>query len=189
MNPTSKNPAADPESTHFLKLLAEQEKVRDAKLAGIKTVLVVLSSRGMVFDRESLRQKVLLTYPDATVFFKNTMGLDMGAKCPSTVDLLLDLTGPGQKQGWFYARKLRGIARVAIGRNAGIFRARIYDRIFDEKRANLGLTVLPLDILDRERFVQKQVLALAGVVLSQYGDTPRDKSYEIASTLPPMAKH
>ncbi|MBY0470245.1 hypothetical protein K2X30_03690 [bacterium] len=174
----------DRETEAFLQKLDEEEHVRKNRIQGIKTVLVVLSSRGMVFDVPALKQKILLAYPDSQVFVRTTLGVAVGEKAPSRVDLLLDFTGPRQRQGLFYSKKLRRTAKVAIGRNAGFFRGS-YDRIFDEKK---NLKTLPTDLLARERQVQKQVLALAGIPLAQSGDTPDDIGKSIALKLPSMAK-
>jgi hypothetical protein len=175
----------DVESEQFLKLLAEQEKIKSNRVPGVRTVLVVLSSRGMVYDTESLRQKVLLAYPEAAVFFRTTGGKSIGLAAPGRVDLLIDFTGPRQRQGLFYSRRLRSIARVAVGRNAGLFRKRLYDRVFDEKAPNADM---PSELLERERWVQRQVLALAGIPLSQMGDTPPDRGQSIALELPALKR-
>ena len=175
----------DNESVGLMHLLEDEQKIRMNRVPGVRTVLVVLSSRGMAFDRDSIRQKIILTYPEAVIFFKNTRGDDLGAKAPSQVDLLIDLTGPRQKQCLFYARKLRKTARVATGRNVGFFRKNIYDKVFDEKA---HMKELPLDLLERERMVQKQVLALAGVALAQTGNATADLSKKIALDLPPMGR-
>lgn len=156
-------------------------------IPGVRTVLVVLSARGMVYDTHALRHEVRQSYPDATVFFCTTQGSPVGAQAPSFVDLLIDLTGPGQKQSLFYARKLRRRARVVVGRNAGLFRKRIYDRVFDEK-AKPAVAQLPVDSLNRERVVQKEVLGLAGVSLAVTGETHPDLGKSIALRLPPMLK-
>jgi hypothetical protein len=74
---------------------------------------------------------------------------------------------------------------VAVGRNAGLFRRRIYDKVFDEKAQ---MAKLPRDVLDRERHVQREVLALAGVALKQAGDTLPDRGQTIALGLPPLMK-
>ncbi len=176
----------DPQSEAFLNLLAEQERVRANRVAGVRTVLVILSARGMVYDRESLRQKILLTYPDAAVFFRTTLGKAVGVEAPVKVDLLIDFTGPGQRQRFFFAKKLRRMARVAVGRNSGLFRKKIYDRIFDEKSAEHARR-LPKDLLAREREVQREVLHLAGVALSQQGDVLPDRGRTIALALPGLA--
>jgi hypothetical protein len=178
-------PAFDTESESFLNLLADQERVRSQRVSGVRTVLVVLSSKGMVYDMESLRQKIVLAYPEAAVFFRTTSGQSVGVASPNRVDLLIDLTSPRSRQGWFYARKLRGMARHAVGRNAGLFRKAIFDRIFDEKAAKASV---PTDQLERERYVQRQVLELAGVALAQMGDTPPDRGQKIALELPPMKR-
>jgi hypothetical protein len=138
----------------------------------------------MVYDIESLRQKSLLSYPDAAVFFVTTDGKGIGAASPVQVDLLIDLTGPGQRQGLFFARKLRRMARIAVGRNAGMFRKRIYDRIFNERSPSVRL---PVERLQKERLVQKAVLELAGVAFMPTGDTPPDRGKITPMDLPPFA--
>jgi hypothetical protein len=179
----------DSESQTFLSTLMSEEQVRSHRIPGVRTVLVVLSAKGMVYDIESLRQKILLSYPDSTVFFLTTLGKPVGSLPPRQVDLLIDFTGSGQRQGWFYARKLRRMARVAVGRNAGLFRKRIYDKIFDEKSPDPALEKLAAsDVLERERQVQKRILNLSGVAFVQYGDTPPDRGKSIALELPPMQR-
>src|SRR5579885_3511462 len=143
----------DAESTHFLSTLMSEEQVKAHRIPGVRTVLVVLSAAGMVFDIESLRQKILLSYPDSTVFFLTTLGKPIGSPPPRQVDLLIDFTGPRQRQGWFFARKLRRMARAAVGRNAGLFRKRIYDKIYDEKAPESKDSALSKDVLERERQV------------------------------------
>ena len=172
-------------SDFYLALLAEQERVRGNHVAGVRTVLVVLSAAAMVSDTDALRHKVLSAYPDAAVFFATTQGKPLGAPAPQTVDLMIDMTGPGQRQGIFFAKKLRRMARVAIGRNAGLFRKRIYDRVCDEKQKQAQL---PRETLAREREVQRQVLALAGVASVPSADAGPDRGQTIALELPPMAK-
>lgn len=175
----------DPESHLFLSRMAEQERTKSNRVPGVRTVLIVLSSAGMVFDVEALRQKVLLSYPDAAVFFVTTLGKPIGLSAPAHVDLLIDFTGPRQRQGLFYSKKLRRIARMAVGRNAGFFRRKIYDRVFDEKAK---ASELPSEVLTRERQVQKEVLALAGVAFVPAGDTPPDRGKITPTELPPFAK-
>ncbi len=177
--------AADPESTQFLARMAEQERYRNNRHAGVRTVLIVLSAAGMVYDVESLRQKVLLSYPGTTTYFMTTCGKSIGAVAPAHVDLLIDFTGPKQRQGLFFSRKLRRGARLAVGRNAGWFRKSIYDRVFDEK---VRAGELPKEMLARERAVQKEVMALAGVAMVPMGDTPPDRGKITPMELPPFAK-
>ena len=183
--PTSSTSAMDQVSEECLKQMTEQEKVLAKRLPDVKFIVLVLSARGMVFDLEALRQKILLSYPDAAVFFQNTMGKPIGLEPPRKIDLLIDFTGPGQRQGWLHARKLRRMARVAVGRNAGLFRRRIYDRVFDEVLNN---SEIPQEMLQRERFVQKKVLNLAGVAVFQTGETPPDRGKTIALELPGMSR-
>ena len=74
---------------------------------------------------------------------------------------------------------------MTVGRNAGLFRRKIFDRIFDEKDQALKL---PAEVLERERQVQKEVLALAGVAFVPSGDTPADRGKITPMELPPFAK-
>ncbi len=175
----------DPDTAASLLNLADFRDLQDQRVSGVRTILVVLSSRAIVLDVEALRQKALLAYPDAAVFFMTTAGKPVGVSSPQSVDLLVDMTGPGQRQGWFFARKLRKMAKFAVGRNAGLFRKKIYDRIFDEKSHRQNL---PNDYLERERYVQKQVLALAGIPVIPAAGTTADRARTIALELPPLAK-
>ena len=109
----------------------------------------------------------------------------MGVPSPKQVDLLIDFTGPGQRSSWFYAIKLFRMTRFAVGRNAGFFRSRLYHRIYDEKRP---AAELPTDLVEHERVVQKELLALAGVAFVPAGDTTVDRGKVIALELPPLSK-
>jgi hypothetical protein len=141
----------------------------------------------MVFDREALRQQILLAYPEAMLFFETAVGQSMGLVAPEKIDLLVDFTGPGQRQGFFHAKKLKSRSRVAVGRMSGYFRKRVYDRLFNELGTENGLSSeVPQELLERERFVQKKVLALAGIGFIQAGQTPADRSHSIALELPGM---
>ncbi|MGZ3689488.1 MAG: hypothetical protein ACXWP5_01890 [Bdellovibrionota bacterium] len=175
----------DQESEGFFRQMGGQEKVIDHRVPGVRLVLVVLSAKAMVFDMDSLRQKIVIAYPDAAVFFQTTMGKPIGPLAPKHVDLLIDLTGPGTRQGLFAARRLRKLARVTVGRNAGLFRKKIYDRVFDESAEGGNL---PTDVLESEREVQKRVLALAGVFFTQQGDPGADRGKSIALELPAMQR-
>ena len=77
------------------------------------------------------------------------------------------------------------MAKVAVGRKSGFFRSRIYDHIFDEADAAASL---PTHFLDKERAVQKAVLSLAGIVMTQTGDALPDLSASIALDLPPLSQ-
>lgn len=175
----------DPETLHSLQALDERQRIEAQKVSSVRTVLVVLSSKGMVYDVEALRHRVLVTYPDTAIFFRSTSGRPVGVASPQSVDLLVDLTGPGQRQGWFYARKLRRMARFAVGRNAGLFRKRIYDRVFDEMDP---AKTLPRDMLDRELVSQREVLSLAGIAVVPSAGVTEDRSKTIALDLPPLAR-
>lgn len=174
----------DQESVQSLTSLDEIEEILKNQFSGVRTVLVVMSAAAIVYDIDSLRQHILAAYSDAATFFRTTQGKPLGVSSPQSVDLLVDLTGPGQRQGIFYAKKMRKISKYAVGRNAGFFRRKIYDRIFDEKASDVKL---PMDVLERERFVQRKVFALAGVPLLPAGATTPDLSREIALSLPKMA--
>ena len=173
----------DRESEIRLTQMAEQDDVISNRVDGVKFILIVLSSRGMVYDVESLRQKVLLSYPDSAVFFQTTDGKPVGAPAPKSVDLLIDFTGPHQRQSMFHAITLRRRARFAVGRNAGMFRKKLYNRIYDEMSDSGNI---PEEILKKERFVQKQVLNRAGIAFVQAGDIPPDLGKSIALDLPGM---
>src|SRR5690242_16341766 len=107
-NATTLNPTqgVDTESEACLTQILEQDEVLSHRVPGVKFVLIVLSAKGMVFDREALRQQVILAYPDAVVFFQTTVGKSIGPNPPDQIDLLIDFTGPGQRQGLFYAKKM-----------------------------------------------------------------------------------
>ena len=175
----------DADSQTYLSSLTDRERVKSNRQTGVEKVLVVLSSKAMVFDTESLRQKIILSYPEAAVFFTTTSGKPVGVPSPKQVDLLIDLTGPGQKSPFAYGFKLSRMARFSVGRNAGLFRKKVYDRIFDEKPI---LNQLPTDILAYERQVQKEVLALAGVAFIQAGTATVDLGKVIALELPPLSR-
>lgn len=176
----------DEQSQALLKLLQDDELIRNNRVDRVRTTLVILSSKPMAFDVESIKQKVLMTYPESAVFFKSALGTPLGRKSPDKVDLLIDFTAPGTRhQGWFYARKLKRRARVSVGRNAGLFRKMIYTRIFDEVK---NAAEVPADLFDRERYIQRKVMELAGVAVAQKGATPLDLGQSIALKLPSMAK-
>ncbi len=173
--------AIDRESEIRLTQMAERDDVISNRVNGVKLILIVLSSRGMVYDIESLRQKVLLSYPDAAVFFQTTDGKPVGTAAPKSVDLLIDFTGPRQRQAMFHALGLKRRARFTVGRNSGMFRKKVYDRIYDEMSDPGNM---PEELLKRERFVQKQVLNLAGIAFVQAGEVSPDLGKSIALELP-----
>ncbi|HTL11882.1 MAG TPA: hypothetical protein VL588_05315 [Bdellovibrionota bacterium] len=175
----------DQDTLRSLSALEERQKIAANKVPGVRTVLVVLSAKGMVFDVEALRHRILAVYPDSAIFFRSTSGKPLGVASPQSVDLLVDFTGPGQRQGWFYSRKLRRMAKFAVGRNAGLFRKRIYDRVFDE--AGPVASSLPSDFLAREGVAQREVLALGGIAVVPTASVTEDRSKTIALHLPPLA--
>jgi len=162
----------DPDTLSSLERMSDVEKVSANQLESVKLVLIVLSSRGMAFDLEALRQMVVSTYPDAAVFFETPLGKTIGPHCPDHVDLLIDFTGPRERQRFCSARRYRRLAKLAVGRNASYYRRNKYDRVFDEF-SKRGST--PVDLLDRERFVQKNLLKLAGIPVVQKNETPPDR--------------
>ena len=175
---TSIESIRDPESVSTLQSLLAEEAIRKNRVKGVRTVLVVLSGRSVVYDDASLRQKIQLTYPDAKIYFMTTDAFPLGEKLPASakIDLLIDFTGPGHKHKWLWSRSLRSRARVCVGRPAGFFREFIYDRVYPESKR----TDLPRDVIERERIVQKEVLALAGVPLSHQGAVGTDLGRVIA---------
>ncbi len=174
----------DPQSLEFLNRMSEQQKVNANRVAGVKSVLVVLSTSGMVFDMSALAQKIRVVYPEAKVFFLSTAGTSLSDESiPKSVDLLIDFTGPGQRSPFMLPRKLRSLAKVAIGRRAGLWRPYIYDRIFNDKARWKDM---PKEKLARERLIQREVLALAGVALTQTGEPLPDRGKSIALELPPL---
>jgi hypothetical protein len=84
----SRNLAAvqDSESQSFLHILAEEERIRKNKVEGVKTILVILSGRSMVFDTWALKQKITLTYPDSKIYFLTSGGYAVGEKAPEKLD-------------------------------------------------------------------------------------------------------
>ncbi len=174
----------DRESEIALEQMALERKSPQSPWNGVRTVLVVLSARAMVFDIESLRQKILLAYPEAAVFFMTPLGIPVGLAAPKKVDLVIDFTGPRQRQKFFLARRLRKMARLAVGRDAGGSRKRLYDRVYSESTA----PGMPEEVLQLERRVQKEVLKLAGVIFVSFGDVPSDQSRTIALELPPLRR-
>jgi hypothetical protein len=173
----------DPDTESSLSSLMLREKLKEARVSDVQTILVILSSHAMAFDVEALRRLILNTYPDAAIFFRSTSGKPVGVSSPARVDLLVDFTGPKQRQSWFYARKLRKMSRVSVGRNAGLFRKKIYHRVMDEK---VHEAELPKDRIERELAVQTGVLALAGVPVLPAGMTTADLAKQIALNLPPL---
>ncbi len=176
---TSPDNFHDPESTSSLLQILNDEGIRKNRIDQVKTIFVVLSGRSIVYDDASLRQKIQLTYPGSKIYFATTDASPLGEKLPASakIDLLIDFTGPGHKHKWLWSRTLRSRARVCVGRPAGFFREFIYDRVFPESKH----TDLPKDVFERERIVQREVLAMAGVPLSQKGQMGSDLGRTIAS--------
>jgi hypothetical protein len=149
----------------------------------VKTVLVVLSSRGLAFDMPALRNLITHAYPGAAVFFISTSGDAVGVEGPNRVDLAIDMTEPGAHQSMFFAMKIRGRAKNVVGRMAGRFYRRSkYDRVYDAKTDS----EIPKDYLESERWAQRKVLELAGVPVIRQGGVTQDRSKEIALELPPL---
>ncbi|MBC7397403.1 MAG: hypothetical protein H7333_08165 [Bdellovibrionales bacterium] len=147
----------------------------------VKSVLVVLSSRAMLFDPSGLRNLISHAYPGAAVFFISTSGDPVGVEGPRNVDLILDFTEPGARQGFWFAFRLRGRGTHVVGRSGAYFRKR-YDRLLNEKTDDS----LPKDYLERERIIQRKMLELAGIQVVKQGGLTQDRSKDIASQLPPL---
>lgn len=147
---------------------------------GIKTILVVFSSRAQSFDEAALENFIKHSYPGAKVFFISTSGQSIGPHAPAKVDMVIDFTQPGARQKFLFPLTMRKKARYAIGRNAGIyFRSKLYDRIYDEKKDSSK----PKDYLEGEAWAQRKVLELAGVSVVRHGGVTPDRSKEIALEL------
>lgn len=174
----------DEDTRRSLERLSHREQIQTQRIPGVETVLVVLSSKAMVFDVESLRYQIYQAYPGSTIGFCTTSGRPL-EKLIRSVDLLIDFTGPGQRQAFWLPFRFRRMARVVVGRNAGLFRKLLYHRLYDEKKSGLSL---PNEILERERKVQKEVLALAGVAFLPAGQVPEDLGRKIALELPRLSE-
>jgi len=61
----------DSESLLSLTQMADQKSVLENRFSDVKSVLVIFSAKGIVFDREALLQKIHAAYPSAAVFFRN----------------------------------------------------------------------------------------------------------------------
>jgi hypothetical protein len=147
---------------------------------GIKTILVVFSSRAQSFDEAALENFIQHSYPGAKVFFISTSGHSIGQKSPTKVDMVIDFTQPGARQKFMFPFSMRKKARYAIGRKAGLyFRSKLYDRIYDEKNDPSK----PKDYLEGEAWAQRKVLELAGVSVVRHGGVTPDRSKEIALEL------
>ena len=151
----------------------------------VKTTLVVLSSKALLFDMPGLQNLIQHAYPSSAVFFITTSGQPMGVQAPKNVDLLIDFTPPGARQSQWFAYRARGRAVRAIGRDAGWFyRKKKYDQVYCDA-ADLDR---PQDYMDSERWAQRKVLELAGVPVVRQGGVTVDRSKDIAIELPPMQK-
>ncbi len=164
----------DQESEYSLQKMEEATDKVVSRFQGIRKILVILSSHGIVYDVHALRQKILHAYPGAGLFFETPLAQQRASWCK--VDLLIDFTGPGERERYCQAKKLRSMARIAVGRNAGWYRKRIYDFVCDEKPGFFG----------EEGFVQRQVLNLAGVAWIPSGVPLPDVGASIALGLPSM---
>jgi hypothetical protein len=150
---------------------------------GVKSVLVVLSSRAMAFDQAALRNHIHLAYPGTAVFFVSVSGDPVGVAAPGKVDLVIDFTEPKARQPILFAARMRSRGRFVVGRKAGLFvRKARYDRVYDQDSDSL----VPRDYLDSESWAQRKVLELAGVPVRRQGGVTLDLGREIASHLPPM---
>jgi hypothetical protein len=149
----------------------------------VKSVLVVLSSKSMAFDLPALRNFITHSYSGSAVFFISTSGDSIGVSGPSKVDLVIDFTQPGSRQGMFFASQMKRRGTHTVGRKTGgFFNRNGYTRIFDEAKD----VSLPKDYMDRERVIQRKILELSGIEIVRQGGVTADHSKDIALTLPPM---
>lgn len=152
---------------------------------GVKTTLVVLSSKAQLFDMAGLQNLIQRAYPNSAVFFVSTSGDAMGVEAPKHIDLLIDFTPPGARQPALFAFKVRRRATRAVGRDVGwFFRRNRYDAVYADAKD----PQCPTDYLDAERWAQRRVLELAGVPVVRQGGVTADRSKEIALELPPMQR-
>ena len=157
----------------------------------VKTILFVLSSKSVEFDREALRFQARLRYPEAAVFFTSVSGLAVGNVAPSKVDLTVDFTPAGARQSWFFPLKIRRQSVACVGRAASSWscgsrqRRFLYDRVLDERDPKFPSAK---DFHGREREIQRQLLKLAGITTQEQGELLPDEATTIARTLPPLAK-
>lgn len=174
----------DAESKECLENIMKLTWAKQHKIAGVRTVLIVLSESFLPFDTDSLRQKVLNSYPDATVFFYSTRGKPLGVHPPEKIDLLIDFTGPHQYQPFLLPRMFRKMARVAVGRKTGWLRNKFYDTVLDE---NAEPNLSP-DPQIRELETQKKLLGLAGVLNNHSGIALPDRGTITPRELPPLQR-
>src|SRR4051812_32160010 len=100
--------------------------------AGVKSVLVVFSSKAQAFDAAGLRNLITHAYSGSAVFFVSTSGDPVGVEGPNHVDLLIDFTPPGARQSFFLGRKLLKRAKFTVGRKSSGLFAKKFDRSYDE---------------------------------------------------------
>lgn len=150
----------------------------------IKNILLVLSSRSIGYDQAALRNFVGQAYPGSAVFFISVSGDPVGATAPDRVDLTIDFSPPGARQGFWFAWNIRRRSRFAVGRSVGLWvRNKQYDRCYNERQDQINGT-LPKDFIEAEVWVQKKVLFLAGVAVNRQGGVVPDRSKTIANDLP-----
>ncbi|NDF15333.1 hypothetical protein EB061_08440 [bacterium] len=150
--------------------------------SGIKSVLVVLSSKAMTLDSSALRNLINHSYPGVAVFFVSVSGDPVGVPAPHKIDLVIDFTEPKARQSLWFPRRMRSRGRFVVGRKTGLRGAFGYDRVYDVSVD----PAVPRDYLDAERWAQRKVLELAGVPMIRHGGVTEDLSKEIARNLPPL---
>ena len=151
--------------------------VGQSPFPGIKSVLVVLSSRAMAYDAPALRNLISRSYPGAAVFFITVSGDALGVSGPGKVDLTIDFTEPKARQSLWFAPRIRSRSRHAVGRKRGWYRKSKYDRIYDE----FSDSGRPSDFLASEQWTQRKVLEAAGVHVARQGGTTPDLAKEIGT--------
>lgn len=132
-------------------------------LSSPKWILIILSSRTMVFDVEALRHAVLKVYPEAVIFFESGSGRPVNSVvAPRKVDLTIDLTGPRERGALTSLWRKRRRTLHLIGRRGCCLREFFYHVLAPvEKQPGVS------SVLERERMAQESVLSLVAVSIEK----------------------
>ncbi len=171
----------DSVSLFHLAQIAESQQVSHSCFEKVIFILVILSAKGMPYSIEFLMKIILCSYPNSVIFFQTTSGQMIKAKTPEKIDLVVDFTGPRQRQKKILPRQWKNMTRFIVGRNWGSFRKHYYDRVLNEASNHF---YLPEKMLQYEKWVQRKVLGLAGIGWAQTSEIPKDQGKTIARTLP-----
>lgn len=168
----------DSNTQRALRALLKRRELEKERFTGVKSILVVLSGRSMAFDFDSMRLYISLAYPGSDISFASTSGKAMFGEKIGSVDLLLDLSGPGTMQSFLFPLGMKRKSKHQVGRAFGLLRARLYERLVSESDP-----AIPKDLMEREFFQQKKVFELAGVSFLPKSASARDASHTIAQEL------